>query len=454
MRVEHPKTNLIYHSGLTRIPTEVFGSCIFLSSWAALATIIITLAIGCGNNESGGNNHNLNYNENNNENRNNNENTNQNINENQNTHPQVTSISFSEETTVTITDDGDHFAFPDVTRTADETLFLVYRRGNSHADNSGRIMKQVGARDGLTWNPPEVLYDEPGIDDRDPSVVSLADGDLLMSYFQYTGVAEDGGSLFLHEIFSLRSTDNGETFGAPSQVSSGTMSPDNPHRNPEGLWVNDEEEPIIVQACSSPIVETDTRLLLPIYGGNALNLDNLAGAPRSRISIYESTDAGSSWNEEPVNHDLASNVWLQEPALLVLPEDRMLLQVRTAYGTSPSSPGNLAQAVSEDGGRTWSSWESLGFVGHAPDLYRLDCGVVLSAFREINDEFTQEWVSFMYSLDDGQTWSELNRIEDCGAQECGYPSILELDENRLLIVYYTAGGESIQATIFNFTTTT
>lgn len=451
MRVEHPKTNPIHHPGLTRIPSKVFPGCFFLRSIAALATIIITLAIGCGDNDSSENNHNLNYNENNNENEN--ENINHNINENQNTHPQVTSISFSEETTVTITEDGDHLAFPDVTRTADGTLFVVYRQGNDHADSSGRIMKQVGAPDGLTWNPPEVLYDEPGIDDRDPSVVSLADGDLLVSYFQYTGVAADGGSLFLHEIFSLRSTDNGETFGGPSQVSSGTMSPVNPHRNSEGLWVDGEEEPIIVQACSSPIVETGTRLLLPIYGGNALNLDNLAGAPRSRISIYESTDGGSSWNEEPVNNDSVTNVWLQEPSLLVLPEDRMLLQVRTAYGSSPSSPGNLAQAFSEDAGQTWSDWESLGFVGHAPDLYRLGCGVVLSAFREINDEFTQEWVSFMYSLDDGKTWSEPSRIEDCGALECGYPSILELDENRLLIVYYTAGGESIQATIFNFTIT-
>jgi hypothetical protein len=140
--------------------------------------------------------------------------------------------------------------------------------------------------------------------------------------------------------------------------------------------------------------------------------------------------------------------------LLVLPDDNMLLQVRTAFGASPSSSGDLAQARSEDGGQTWSDWQGLGFVGHAPDLYRLDCGVVLSAFREINDEFTQQWVSFMHSLDGGRTWSEPTRIEDCGALECGYPSMVELDQNRLLIVYYTAGGATIQATIYTFTITT
>ena len=84
--------------------------------------------------------------------------------------------------------------------------------------------------------------------------------------------------------------------------------------------------------------------------------------------------------------------------------------------------------LSCDGGATWSDWSPFSFVGHAPDLLRLENGVLLSAFREINDAFTQEWVSYMYSITESATWSPVTRVESCGAAECGYPSLLELDD--------------------------
>ena len=362
----------------------------------------------------------------------------------------VSAIDFVATDQFTIVDSGgDHLAFPDVTRLADGRILLVYRRGAQHVDPSGRLMKQFGSADALTWGAAAVLYDEPGIDDRDPSVTTLANGDVVVDYFQYHTPATN---LTVHQTFFTRSTDNGATYSPLVELGQDAMNPAQPTLT-AGVWVDALGNPIVVNASSSSVVELGGRLLAPIYGGHALNLANLAAVPRSRVSLFTSDDRGGSFTRNVVAADQATNRWLMEPALLSLGGQRLLLQIRTADGASPSSAGHLVQALSDDGGATWSAYQDLGFVGHAPELVALDNGVLISAFRELDDAFTAEWVSFMYSLDGGTTWSNRIRVIDCNAVECGYPGLLQLDGDRLLIVYYAPGGVSIDATIYHFTVT-
>ena len=56
----------------------------------------------------------------------------------------------------------------------------------------------------------------------------------------------------------------------------------------------------------------------------------------------------------------------------------------------------------------------------------------------------------VYSLDGGDTWSDVIEILDCGLAECGYPGMVELPDNRILVVYYTPGGQSIESKIITF----
>jgi sialidase-1 len=359
-----------------------------------------------------------------------------------------TAIALSEEARFTIVEGGsDHLAFPDVTRLSDGELLLVYRRGATHVDPSGRIMQQLGSPDGLTWTAATVLHDEPSIDDRDPSVTTLTTGEVLVSYFQYRTMAAAGTTLALHQSFVGRSTDQALSFSSFQQLGNGPMQVTSPTLVND-LWVDDQLQPIVVYACSSAIVETGGRLLLPAYGGAALNLDDLAAVPRSRVLLFATDLAAASWTLEPIAPEQATDTWLMEPALLQLAGGRLLLQIRTAAGANPSTPGNLLQAWSDDSGTSWSSYQDLGFVGHAPELLQLTNGVVLSAFRELNDAFSHEWTSLQWSLDDGVSWSERLQVRDCGAVECGYPALLELDDGRLLVVYYAPGGASIDAVIY------
>ena len=116
--------------------------------------------------------------------------------------PLPTKATFVAEQTITIASTSTkHLAFPDVTRLKDGRILLVYREGASHVDATGRIMKQFGTADGLTWTEPEVLYDETDIDDRDPSVTTLANGDVIVDYFQYKTMKLTDGDMAVHHIF-------------------------------------------------------------------------------------------------------------------------------------------------------------------------------------------------------------------------------------------------------------
>ncbi len=364
------------------------------------------------------------------------------------TDARVTAIDFAFESEVTIRQaTSGHLAFPDVARLRDGRLLVVYREGRTHVDASGRIMKQFGSADGQTWSAPEVLIDTPSIDDRDPSIAVLEGGVLVVNWFQYL----PQGSLTGHHVYAVRSHDDGATFDAPVQVDPGELRVTGARLDSPGHWVDGTGQPVIVMATSSAVIADRARWLLPAYGGNALDLTSLSSTPRSRIVLYESTDLGDTWTPRPVDPTRATNQWLMEPAVLSLDDGSLLLQVRTASSTSPSSAGHMLQAVSHDGA-SFSDYVDLGFVGHAAEMLQLQNGVVVSAFRHLDDALTAEDVEMMVSLDRGATWGERIVVSDCGAVECGYPGALELTGGRLLVVFYSPGGSAIEAVTYTFAT--
>jgi len=342
-----------------------------------------------------------------------------------------------------------HVAFPDIAPLADGRILLVYREAEVHGvDPTGMITGQIGTADGLEWGDPVTVHDVPDVDDRDPSVSALSSGDIMLTYFQYRYEPTDDGDLSVHQIFAGRSTDDGETFADFEMVPDLSMDYPGAYIDTDLLWKDALDEPVVVTACSNPVIEVAGRLIVQSYGGFAWNTSN-PDAPRSQISLFVSDDDGASWTEEIVAPDQADDTWLQEPALLALDDDDWIVHVRTAPGSSPGYLGYTWQIRTDDGGQTWGDWEQLDFYGHAPYLHRLENGLLLSAFRELNSAATQAAVSFVWSDDDGDTWSGPLRIVDWVATEVGYPSIHQLEDDRILFVYYFAG-TSIRASIYSY----
>ena len=101
---------------------------------------------------------------------------------------------------------------------------------------------------------------------------------------------------------------------------------------------------------------------------------------------------------------------------------------------------NLSRSL--DRGAHWSPAEPLGFVGHCPYLHRAPGGEIVLAYRQpVAGE--SRGTALRVSRDEGRSWSEATRIDPViGA----YPSIVNLRDGSLLIVYYEEGeGSDIRA---------
>ena len=364
----------------------------------------------------------------------------------------VSSIKFTiPEEASTVAEFSGHFAFPDVVKLKNGKFMAVYRNGNTHADKSGSIIVSL-SDDGINWDEPDILLNDSTIDDRDPSIAVLSDGRVAMNWFKYRYPA-DYSEPWVHHLFFAVSDSSGLNFGEHIQVDEGVFDySETAEMNESGIWVDENGSEITVAASSSSIVEDGEKIIIPAYFGNALNWQSMAKTPKTRVVLYESSDGGKTWTPNEVEAAIDEKSWLSEPALLKVTDKRWLLHVRTAKGASPSAKGDLVQSISEDGGKTWSQYESLGFVAHAPELLKLENGVIVSSFRWLDwgTDVNREAVSMIYSLDGGKTWSDLIEILDCGKAECGYPGMIELPDNKILVVYYTPGGKGIESKIITF----
>jgi hypothetical protein len=305
---------------------------------------------------------------------------------------------------------GGYEAFPDICRCANGDLLCVFYAGYAHVSfptedlpQGARVCSVRSTDDGQTWGPAHVVADTPW-DDRDPSIACLSDGTLLCNWFTYYGGRDDGRpgcESKYKELWLSHSEDHGHTWSEPHMVPN--MS--------NAYW-----------GCSSPIVElSDGTLLWPVYREYQDPLRNWS-------AVIRSTDGGTTWSD-PAWVD-ETNDDNDEPALAELPDGRILCVMRTNRGDS------MWWSISEDRGRTWTPSAKTGFRGQAPYLLRTSGGVLLLGHRGPG-------TSLHYSLDDGATWSGNMQLDTCiGA----YPSMVELRDGTVLIVYYEEGeGSSIRA---------
>ena len=292
---------------------------------------------------------------------------------------------------------GAYEAFPDVCRTASGELLCVFYAGYGHVSDpreslphGARIALCRSGDDGRTWSPAEVVADTP-IDDRDPSIVALPNGELLVTFMTYDVKRASG----THQAFSVRSSDGGRRWGQPQAIAT-------PFTQLEAI-------------STPPRLVRPGRLLLTPYGNNT-------GDPRSykHTAVLESKDLGHSWTA--LAEVKSEKYLLLEPDLVQLPDDRLLMLMRPT----------LTWSQSTDGGRTWSEPTDLGISGDCPYLLLTSKKILLCGIRHRPTKST----CVIYSTDLGKTWKGPVTVDPVlGA----YPSMVELPDGRIVIVYYTEG---------------
>lgn len=296
------------------------------------------------------------------------------------------------------TEAGNYEAFPDVCRLRDGRLMAVFYAGYGHVSLpndklplGGRISYCTSSDEGTTWTEAKTLYDGPD-DDRDPSIVQLQDGRLICNYFSLRK-SETAGKRWTGLGTWMVTSDNlGKTWSEPQQIA------------------ND-------YYCSSPVRElSDGRLILGLY---AVKNGTAVGA------VAFSDDGAKTWGT-PIDIDNGG-------VRLDAETDVIELKDGTLYAAQRPQ---MAFSISKDHGKTWSVSKSMGFAGHCPYFHRTQDDIILLAHRV-------PATSLHYSLDECKTWSKNVPVDSVGG---AYPSMVNLKDGSVLIVYYEEGaGSSIRA---------
>jgi hypothetical protein len=292
---------------------------------------------------------------------------------------------------------GAYEAFPDVCRLSDGRLMCVFYAGYGHValpneqlPKGGRIVYCTSDDEGRTWSPAQILYDGPE-DDRDPSIAQTASGRLVCSFFSLRRAEGQSPPWKGLGSWMVYSDDLGKTWSEPQQITSEYY-------------------------CSSPIRSlSDGRLALGLYRETS---------DLSHGAVVFSKDDGLNWGKVV---DIDNN-----GMPLDAETDIIELKNGNLHAAQRSGGDSMAWSESKDGGKTWSVSEPYGFPGHAPYLHRTLDDVLLLAHRLPN-------TSLNYSFDEGKTWSDSVLVDNVIGS---YPSMVNLKDGTVLIVYYEEGGLS------------
>jgi len=324
---------------------------------------------------------------------------------------------------VTIVQEPDkHFAFPGVALTSDGDLVVVYREGTVHgAEPCGKVSLSRSTDGGRTWQPRVTALDRPDVDDRDPSILQMKDGTLLLFSADCVCTSRDGG----------------RTWSPPQPT---------PVFGPKG-GAEDEQGHLV-------------------YGGLKRQVQadfaRIQGTPAvlQADAVYRSRDHGVSWQPAGIaTYTLyipgrSDYVWYDEPFLCVVPNRVWIFTVRVDLD-------GFARIIrSPDCGRTWESVLKTPVWGYPQHLLPLRDGRLLMTYGYRRPPLG---VRACLSADCGKTWDLANEIVlrmDGGTSkgqsrkvadaDLGYPTSVQLADGSIFSVYYhnTAGSSCFIAGTF------
>ena len=305
---------------------------------------------------------------------------------------------------VVISQSDEHLAFPSVEKLNNGDLVCVFRRGKSHVSPDGNILLSRSKNKGQSWFAADTII-STRLDCRDPSVMELKDGSLLLNFFQsnYNSSGKIIGAL---GVFVSRSFDGGLSWYSPKMVVLENFD-----------WA----------ACSAKILELkDGTLLLPLYAGRK--------GEKSTALVAVSRDLGRNWEEfHDVAFDSSGKIDFNEPALCALPDGRIMCILRTA------GDGHFQyKSFSKDGGITWSPPERTSLQGQASSLLLTNENILICAYRD----FSPNGTSYSVSYDYGTTFEKEFIIHPFKGDRA-YPELVQLDDG-IFVAYYEASPDHSQ----------
>jgi hypothetical protein len=331
-----------------------------------------------------------------------------------------------------------YHGWPTVGRRRNGELLVVSSSGRrEHVDPYGQVFLIRSRDDGATWSDPQVIADTP-IDDRDAGIIETRTGALVANWFtslawlNYLYRAETGQIDWLPRATQDDWRRERQTLVETVRV-----------RDVLGEWTIRSEDggltwepcaPSLVSSPHGPVQLADGRLLyVGKRTGPPVQWNRGSSHESMELAAAESRDDGRSWSviggiPFMPGHTVAD---YHEPHAVETADGRLVAQIRN-HG-KPHDQETL-QAESEDGGRTWTVPHAIGVWGTPSHLIRLRDSRLLMTYGYRRPPYGNQ---ARVSGDGGRTWSEPLAISSDGlSTDLGYPSSVELEDGRILSVWY------------------
>jgi len=279
----------------------------------------------------------------------------------------------------------------------DGTVAAVWYHGYREKSPDARIVWSLYDADADEWSWPEVLYDDPGRSEGNPTLWIDEDG---VYYVFFVSIYGDGWNQ--SKVRLITSTDDGATWSDPVML-----------RN-RYCWMTRHR----------PQRLDNGELLLPLYN------ECLA------IPVFmRSPDNFATWTEE--GH-MSLTYFLEhmgqiQPALGLLDDGTLTAMTRDGFPTR-----RVKRMVSEDNGVTWtpSRITELPNSGTSIDQVVLANGHVVVVYNDSPE--TRFPLTVALSLDGGATFVARRNIDDeCAEPPCSYsyPSIIQHPDRTIWVTY-------------------
>ena len=313
---------------------------------------------------------------------------------------------------------GRHLAFPGIARLPDGKLAVVFREGEGHVCPYGRICMTLSKDGGRNWSAPFSVWDTVS-DERDPSIQTLPDGRILVTNMAwkswmrapYTAKKYPGPTAFAGDAKGypysysqyMFSSDNGKTW---TRKLVNAFSPHGPaFRN--GFFY----QPVVRR------MRDKRQILMFRISADTLKIE--------RLGVVMETGNG----------DLRMTPACEEPHTAILPDGTMATAIRVDFD------GFMRLSFSKDDGLTWTKPVKTPVRGYPQHLLVLRDGRLLATYGYRYYPFG---IRACISRDGGKTWDMKNEMilrNDGLSPDLGYPVSLELEDGKVMTVYYHITGE-------------
>lgn len=347
--------------------------------------------------------------------------------------------------------------FPGLTVTPNGDLILTFCTAPDGMPG-GKLCLMRSSDNGWSWSSPRVIAgssESSGSVVNSVGIATLKNGTIILPYnnIQLHGSYDRR----IVKLYLIRSEDGGHTWDKPTRIATKIYEP-----------------------CTyGQILElSDGALLLPLWG-------RYRSGERWRSGVLISHDGGSSWNDfrtiayNPKAHMTGPYVvskisgfnsdgkldptapfhpnfrphssidGFNETSLARMLEGKIVAIMRQ-QGIMGSARLEFYQAISENGGETWSIPEQINICGMSPCLHWSPKGRLLLAYRRRvheRDRDPKYGVSLSWSDDCGETWGGGLILKDPKAfsytaeYQSGYPALLNISDREMLILFYSYNPE-------------